>query len=437
MASRLADSKALATRCKKAGWDVVETGDGWKVDTGSQPFVIHRTYSDVRSLTNATATLERLGLLDAEATTKLSLNERRRQAARKAKEDEAKALENAQALAERNADLVNRASGPYMTETEDVPYEWFATPHPAPWVRRVWMTPTLAKKILDNHNLDNRPKGDEHSEHLRNVVLSDQWKLTHQGAAMDTRGYLQDAQHRLEACVLAGEVAPDTRIPMFFWVGMPVENFKAIDENRVRTAAQLFGKAKEKNGSVLQPAMRLVIAYRAADGNVRRAYRMRYTNAQILEAFENDAELMRDCAALAKKRHRKLHCSPSVLAAALFLIRKANRPDNLYVDRFFEGLFDGRKVGTRLALDDADPRQVLKEELMRIASSPKNRRPPLDMLALFILSWNNVVLERFPGTLKFGDDQQPPQVLICDDTNSAVPRTLDGEFEQEHAVAAA
>lgn len=435
MASRLADSKALARRCEKAGWTVEESGDGWKVDTGSQPFVIHRSYSDVRSLTNATATLERLGLLDAEEAAREATASKRRQTAREIKEREAKALAGAQDLANRNTELRVKAAGPYMIETEEVGYEWFAAPHPAPWVRRVWVTPELAKKILDNLNVDNRPKGDLTVEHYRNIVLSDQWLLTHQGVAFDTRGILQDAQHRFWAVYEAGKVCPDIRVPMFVWVGMPVENFKAIDEGKLRTAAQLFGKGGEKNGSTLQAMIRLILAYRADDGNVRRQYRLKTTNAEVLACFETDKDLMRECAAKANTHARKLKVSAMALATAMYLIRSANQPRNRYVDLFFQGLITDKKPNTRYVLEDVDPRKVLRLELARIAEHPKNRRPGVDLVALFILSWNNIVLERSPKWLRFDADAQPPQVLICDDTTSATPATLNGETEEMHAAA--
>jgi hypothetical protein len=59
----------------------------------------------------------------------------------------------------------------------------------------------------------------------------------------------------------------------------------------------------------------------------------------------------------------------------------------------------------------------------------------VDIVALFITAWNNVVLERFPRTIKFDPDAQPPQVLICDDTKSEIPAVLADELGATLAAA--
>jgi len=433
MATRIAQSRALVNRCEKAGMRVERAADGWKVwGADNRPHIIHQSYSDgIWSLKLITKEIEEDGLLDAEEAVKQQKQEQRKLAIRNQKAEEEKAMAAAQKRANAQKTMVAKASGPYLTEPEDVPYEWFATPHPAPWVRLVWMTPALAKRILDNLNTDNRPLGDQTTEHYKNVMLSDQWLLTHQGAAMDIRGVLQDAQHRLYAIVEAGKIDCDIRVPMFFTVGMPVENFKAIDENRLRTAAQLFGKDGEKNRSTLQSMIRLILAYKDPSQDVRRAYRIRRTNGQVLDTFAGDADLMRDCAARAQSAARKVKCTPVIYATAMYLIRHAHKPGNRYVDLFFHGIDTGEVEGhSRIKLEADDPRRVLREEFERIKDGgKKTQRTALDKVAMILIAWNNIILERHPRRILFGIDATPPQVLICDDANGVPPRALRDEVE--------
>jgi hypothetical protein len=437
MATRISESKDLAARCRKAGLKVTVIRDGWKVyDPQNQPHVIHRTYSDGQwSLKLITKEIEEAGLLEAEKIQMEEKAEARKAAARELRAKEARALEEAQQRADRNNALVVKAAGPYMVEPEDVGYDWFATPHPAPWMRIVWMYPELADKILKNHNSDNRPVNDKQVEHYKNVILSGQWKFTHQGGAMDTRAVLQDIQHRFFAIVAAGEVDPDVRVPVAFWVGMPVENFAAIDENLLRTAAHLFGKAGEKYVANLQAVMRLVIAFRTGGESARRVLREKITNQTYLDEFGSDADHIRECVAFGVNGARKLRgCTATNLATAAYLIRSANGPDNQYVEAFFAGLVTGTKAWSNIVLPGDDPRAVLREKFMEMKDNPKSRKPAIDIVAMIIKSWNNIVMERSPRTLNHDPRAAMPQILICHVNQGVAPRQLSDEINDEAAA---
>jgi hypothetical protein len=137
-------------------------------------------------------------------------------------------------------------------------------------MRWVNVTPDMASKILTDHNGDNRPLSPDTVRYYRDLIVAGMWHLTHQGWAFDIRGMLQDGQHRAAAIVEAGDVSQEPiRVPVAVFVGMPLENFKAIDEGRLRTAKQLFSKAGEKNATCLQTCVRLVHYHR--DGDARKS----------------------------------------------------------------------------------------------------------------------------------------------------------------------
>lgn len=331
--------------------------------------------------------------------------------------------------AAKRAAAVNNAAGPYLVDVEDVKIMWFAEQHPAPWMRWVYITPEIADYLLNSHNLTNRPINDRQVEHYRRIILSGQWHLTHQGAAMDVDGALQDGQHRLKAVAEAGADDPSLKIPFAFFVGMPRENFAAIDEGLLRTAAQLFTRGGEKNGSIIQSSIRMVSAFRS--DNARGMLRLKLPNEQILAIFAEDPEELRTAAAWGGAKRLKTFTSAPALAGAHYLIRRANGPENKYVAAFLEGLATGRKAGTRIQLDDDDPRAVYVETVQNAKLRGK-RIPGLDQLAMIVLSWNNLVTNTHPRYLRFPDDAPMPRVLICQDTGpkaSAVPTALLGELE--------
>lgn len=428
MGSRQADSLALVQRAERVGWPTERVDAGWKVllPTGRR-YVVHLTYSDGhRALKNCIQEFERAGLTEAEtAMAAQRVTERRT----KLQLEKEKAEADAKRIQQQNMLERVTAAGPYLNDAEDVDLPWFTTPHPAPWMRWVNITPDIADYLLDHHNADNRDIREATVEHYRRVILSGQWHLTHQGLAIDTRGILQDGQHRLNGVVRAGLDMPDIKVPFAVFVGMPVENFKAIDEGLLRTAAQLFGKAGEKYGAIIQTMIRLATAY--ADVNPRRQMRLKVTNQTIVDTFEADAEELRASALWASSHAKKTYASNGPVAAARYLLRKHNGPDNAFVNAFFEGLATGRKYGTRLALDESDPRQVFREHLQTARMRGK-RLSGIDMMALIILSWNNLVSGNRPRRIVFNDDTDIPRIVICRDKGnnaSACPALLYGEVD--------
>lgn len=65
------------------------------------------------------------------------------------------------------------------------------------------VSPSVAKRILDEHNPFNRGVLKGHVEYLVKAIKGGHWRVTHQAIAFDLDGNLLDGQHRLLACVLA------------------------------------------------------------------------------------------------------------------------------------------------------------------------------------------------------------------------------------------
>lgn len=436
MASRMADSKALADRCSRAGWEVAPSNDGWKVATPAGPFVIHKTYSDVRSLKNAAAHLERVGLKDAEA---MSTGSKLRAKQAKLEADREEAERRTIEMASRERVLVQKAAGPYLTEPEDCDLDWMLAPHPAPWMRWMYITPEAAAKILTDHNSDNRKISDPTVDRYKYVILSGQWRLTHQGIAFDTRGILQDGQHRFEAIAALAALADlgeqfagvEWKIPFAVFVGMPQENFMAIDENRVRTAAQMLAKVGLPNANNLFTLLRTVAAF---DSGNPLAYHRRGKMAAALafDAREKDPDGFDRALRWGLRVYQKTRmASATALGGAYYLVRRVNGDDNEYVTAFFEGIAQNRKYGTERVLPDDDPRSALLARLAANARVPKGRpkAPVIEVVGWFIRAWNNVVEGNNVAYLRPYSLAQSPAILVCKPGEGAVPRALVGEVE--------
>lgn len=327
---------------------------------------------------------------------------------------------------------LRRASGPYLTP-EAVGIEWFAQPHPAPWMRWVIMTPEIARYLLREHNTDNRPLRPGRTDYYEKIIVNGRWRLTHQGVAMDSRGVLQDGQHRLQAIVDAADELDDDsiKVPMPFFVGMPPENFSAIDEGLNRSAMDLFTKGGVKYGSILTTMVRLAIAFN--DQAPRRRIRENQPNDVILQFYaDNNSELMGECAKFGSVHWKKAFSTAGPLSAAAYVLREANGADNAYVTAFLEGLTTGRKAGTRLSLDDDDPRATCRTYFQNVKLNTKRLRG-IEALSIMIIAWNNCVLGKRPRYVHFTDNTPIPRVMLCADKGpnaSACPEAFIGEIQE-------
>ena len=400
--------KAVLDSIEAAGWTAKPAGSGsdghYIVTTPGQPRPI-TFYTTASGLEQASSLLARLGI---KAAIKARAAERDREARLAAKR------------AESQARAIKMAAGPYAPP-EVMDSAFFFTRHPAPTFRWVLMTPAIAAEILRRSNGNNRELSRAHILYLRSLIEAGQWRLTHQGIAFDSNGVLQDGQHRLSAIVAADEV---TAIGCF--VGMDPENFKFIDEGKLRSASDVLGML---TGSGRPPAMATAIRHISAygrsyeTGNVRLALRVKIANGELVKFFLADRENIVRCCEWARQVGRKAEIPVAALSVSRYLIEQANGPTD-YVDRFFHGVVTGGKPGgSRSGLDIDDPR-------VRLASNLRNRRlngittTTLDVVVLVIMAWNHVIEGSRPGHLKWPQGTRAPRPSICKPGESAMPPML-------------
>lgn len=423
MSTRATVAYELAGRARRVGWDVQRVGDGYKVKTPDGTMLMaHLSISDVRGERNLIKNFERAGLLTAEAKLAevVAASKAKKLTAQRRAAD-AKAVK----LAARQT-AITRAAGPYAV-LEEVDLDWFLKPHPTPWVRWCMISPELAGALLDKINTHNRPTLNDDVDKYQRILVSGQWRSTHQGIAIDTDGVLQDGQHRLKAITESGVPAP-----LFVFVGMDPDNFKAIDEGRLRNAAQLLSRDGEKNTTSIASTVRLISVYVSPDP--RAQSRIKPTNIEVFDAFYDDADNIRDAVTWARAQpFRKLGIAPSVLAAAYLLLRRANGENNPYVAAFLNGFVAGTKPDSRMLLDDDDPRMRLRNWLANRRQLRQNVKQ-LDQLAILIKAWNYLIDDRRANFLRHTRDSAIPFIGVCrpdGDEPSPPPQMIADELHQE------
>lgn len=96
----------------------------------------------------------------------------------------------------------------------------------------VTMTPEWAQHILDQQNFRNRLISNAGVEKIVAAINQGDWKITHQGIAIDTNDQLLDGQHRLTAIVRAGQP-----VEIMLTTGCDPKAFDVVDCGRARTAS--------------------------------------------------------------------------------------------------------------------------------------------------------------------------------------------------------
>jgi hypothetical protein len=425
VATRQSEVAALAARARRAGWKVDASrgaGAGYRiVAKNGWTTSLHAT-GELHATDQAVRNFEQYGnlLKDEAAAEKKRAREKAAKAAADAKANAAKTARLAA-----QSSLIAAAAGPYAGP-EEVPLEWFLADHPAPWQRWVIITPEIAKELL-KRNVDNRPLRAVVVDNYRRVIEAGNWHLTHQGLAMDRRGVLQDGQHRLQACINA-----EKPIAVSMTVGLPVDNFKAIDEGRNRSVADLFGKDGEVDVNLLGTVVRIIAAAREPFPHA--FLKLKTPNEVLYDSFKGDPERLRDSVRWGRVRSPQAKIVASALCCSHYLLLEANGRNNDYVAAFLRGLVTGTKGDSRVLLDADDPRLLLRDQL-QLRRERHHRTRAVDQLAMIIWAWNGIVRGRRFRYVKWAEfENNVPPITICNDRGrqaSAPPELLRGEFTKD------
>jgi len=386
MASRSTFGRQIVARARKIGWQVDNhPSGGWVITCDDSHRVqIHMTPSDVNAEATIMRELNKHGFSNAEEEFNRLDEEKRQARLSAAREENRRRLDAAQ----KQADALARAAGQVR-----VPEEIILNPYPVPKTfERVLVTPELARKLLDL-NTANRPTRASEVDFWKEVIERGAWHYTHQGIAVDNTGVLQDGQHRLSAIVLS-----DISVEMQISIGMPPENFNAIDNGLRRTfgdvAARLGLRSHSKVGSVA----RLVIIYNEYP---IRQFNSKVSNAEVADFLSrpfDDAGLTTGEMVQKSVNDGQMHwhdysINTSAISTLIFKLWETFGQDDPKVTEFLSGLRSGAELGKE------DARLALR----RVVSSPTNNSPRTapNHLGLAVKAWNRFAQDKPVKVLAF------------------------------------
>lgn len=391
-----AEVAKLVARCRRIGWPV-EVGSGsadyhYRITRPDGYLVsIHRTPSDPRWMTWVLRDLDKDGEFTRAEEEAIARDKEERAAKLKADREkaEAKAAREAASRAARD-DAVTRAAGPFAIREVDI--DWMLTPAGMPETRTVIVTPEAARKALETVNTANRKKRDRRTDEFVRMIRDNEFGCTHQGAAFDWNGILQDGQHRFHAIVIT-----NTPVTMQVSVGMDPKNFGKVDTPLLRRAVDSAWLAGEKNVLTLTASARLIYLFDkyGHDLHVHGSERVSIdTNNRVREQC---GDALREAVSRARRIRTELAINPTGLAAAIYLITKRLPEGDPRVEKFFTDLEDGLQKlipGT----SKTDPVWMLRRRFVKEGGS-KRGPDQYETLAIIIKAWNFRAAGRSPANL--------------------------------------
>lgn len=119
------------------------------------------------------------------------------------------------------------------------------------------VTPELARELLDQSE-GSRQRGVRKNRvaKLVHAIQSGQWRVTHQGIAIDVNGVVIDGQHRLHAIAQAGET-----VEVLIWRNVDPETFEVIDTGASRTPSDSLKIAGFTDTNIMAALVRTMLVY--------------------------------------------------------------------------------------------------------------------------------------------------------------------------------
>lgn len=217
---------------------------------------------------------------------------------------------------------------------------------------------------------------------LSKAMLAGEWKVTHQGIALDPDGVLVDGQHRLTAVVQSG-----VSVEMTVTRDVPREAFDVMDIGAARTPAAILNIAGYTDVNVLSAMVRDVLAYDEVKETRNRINTVGrdITHTELLAFLETErGELALEAKAAGSVIAHGLgrHGLKPHLGAAVMIIRESGADEQLVLE-FTSRLADG------VMLTAASPILGLRRFLSGpgIDSIPKGARANA-ILGMTLRAWN-------------------------------------------------
>lgn len=286
------------------------------------------------------------------------------------------------------------ADAQLMISAPDVKWDEILTP------KVQLIDPVTAAEIL-SRNRGNRKVDRSVVEIYAEAMKRGEWKLHHQGIAIDGRGELLDGQHRLEAVVKSG-----VTIPVLVVRGVDRDAFSVVDTGKRRSVSDSLRTIGATDVYIVGAALRYLHLYDNLPADIGwKGARARLTNDQVLKLYQGHPQMM-DCVRQARAVAKAVPVIASACATAIYVTTRA--APGLDQSEWFNGIIKG------VQLDEADPRLRFRNLFLNMrAQGGRRRMDAREHVALFIKAWNLWCRGERRQLLSFRKDESMPRPAVA------------------------
>lgn len=266
------------------------------------------------------------------------------------------------------------------------------------------ITPETAKKWLDANSFDNRRLDDYRVTKIAQDIKSGKWVFDGTPIRFNGGGNILDGQHRLYAIIRA-----NTPVESLVVRGLETCSKNTIDTGKARSVGDVLHFNGHINTTSLAAGARLVIGYRAFDGDLSAWNRSRACSSisaqEILVEAETNQLLVKATQSIVSLKYTKKLVGAGTPIFCYYLF--ASVSSQHIADSFFQSLEQGNDLVAN------SPILLLRNTLaLRDSKSGLNgRSSSVHGAALFIKAWNAWRKKESLRSLSYRFDEQFPKPL--------------------------
>lgn len=258
------------------------------------------------------------------------------------------------------------------------------------------ISPEKAREFLDK-NQHNRPISDDTVNYYADLMNRGQWILSPEGISFDIYGILLDGQHRLAAIVKS-----ETTQKFIVSRGFPRDIFKTLNTGRPRSIKDVFNIEDINNAQLIGTSIKKLLFYRKGIYSGREGTkRMKMSNNDFLEEYENNPELFQLLAKKSQMFYSRIRILPSsdlLSYMAYFIIdHKKNQDD---VIEFFKQV---------TSYSDNHAINEFRVKLMKARDMKSYRLTDTQRHVFLLKAWNSFITGIPEKELKYSEKEGIPE----------------------------
>lgn len=249
------------------------------------------------------------------------------------------------------------------------------------------VTPDHARRFMQN-NHKNRALKQGLVDLIAKDITRGDFKVTHQGIAIDTDGNLLDGQHRCSAIIKANKA-----VQILVTRGLPPESMNVIDIGAKRSQGDALAILGYENATTLATAASLYQSFLDLSYSFVMRERKKMNNFELQAFIESHPELVRNVRLVLGNQRLKTAGYPSAVSALYSLFHRINKDAAV---PFFTAMADN------FSAERHHPAIILNEHLLRRRANGTtiNR---IYFIAAFIKAWEAFLSKKYTSNFIITD----------------------------------